>query len=168
MPHIRAVIIGADTGVGREVARLAVAYGAEVVGVQTTVSPPGSEPWTAGVTWCSTMDALPGSGAQAMIVVDEPDPSRWIEIARDLAIGRIVVVGDHLFLRAGSARGIVRARPGEVRMGPLDPEEPTAGGDWIRVERLAMALLRAALEDDVPSELDHAALCRIGDAVFWQ
>lgn len=164
MGHIPTIVIATVRGaVGKELARLGVAYGAEVSVIDDAGPPAIDEPWVKGPRWVASFGEMEGEAPDALVIVDVADPDVWIAEGKKRSIKRIVVVGP-----GGPTDGIIQARPGRVVDGPLDPEAPTADDDMIRVERLAMALLRAAIDDPIPAQLDHAALCDLGDAVFWQ
>lgn len=172
MAHTRLVVIGAAGPVGRAVVRLGIAYGADVVGVDRAGAPGTGEPWELGTHWEEADGSYGGrwlDGATAVVVAAPIDPHILLEALRSQPTARVVLVGAS-FARAAISAGdrLVVALPHQVVDGPLDPEVPTADARTIHVERLGMALLRAALDDDIPAILDHDALCELGDAMFWQ
>jgi hypothetical protein len=168
--HIeRLIVLGATHRVGQEVARMGVAYGIEVIGIARTVPPEHDEPWTHGVNWIAADLSTPGALASM------PDASTVIcasgeAPADDLSrFGRVVWVGDSPPVGAADATNEwIVAVPGDVDDSPIDWDSWEPSGDAIRVEALGMALLRAALEDEVAPLLEHDALLYLGDAVMLQ
>ena len=172
MAHTRLVVIGAAGPIGRAVARLGIAYGADVIGIDRAGPPGTGEPWEVGVHWETTDGSRGGewlAEATAVVVAAPIDLPSLLDALQPAAPTRVVVVAEpSAQFAAATTDRLVLATPHEVVDTPLDPEVPTADARSIHVERLGMALLRAALDDDIPATLDHDALCELGDAMFWQ
>lgn len=168
-PHARITVVGASGTIGAEVARLAVAYGAEVVGVTRGGRPAVDEPWVHGVTWLAgdfrddaTIEQL-GGGA-LVVAAQVPLPATATE-----RFDRVVVLRGPADAGVATA-GVVVARPRRIDATPLDGPDALAGldDDTIRVETLAMALLRAGLDEGIAAVLEHEDLAYLGDAVMLQ
>lgn len=165
-PYPGLIVIGASGAIGREVARLGVAFGAEVVGVTLDGLPPNNDPWIHGVTWLSADATLPGvldDLRTAPIVVaapiDLPDgiPARFERV--------VFVARGETSVQATSR--VTVATPGEVDDTPIDAEVGVQDLSKLRVETVGMALLRAAL-DDLPKELGPDEIAHYGDSVMLQ
>lgn len=157
------LILGADGPLGHELARLAVAYGARVIGaVPRGERPHVDEPWVHGVEWVA--DTGDDGSLSAVVVLD------WSREDEDPVpeSDRMVLVNPPVGVQVSPGQGVVVATPGEILHAPITSLEDVETDDGIRVERLAMALLRAAFDDDIAPRLDHEALVHLGDAVFLQ
>jgi len=160
-----------------EVARLGVARSLQVIGVRRGGRPErGGEPWVEGVEW---IDAGPGdveafgeaiAGATAVVFMADEGLPQTMQAARE-AGAKLVYAGRGDVGPEAVSGDVVVARPGPIddaEVSPAELEHVAEQTDVMRVERLAMALLRAALEDDVVGVLDRAALMELGDAVMLQ
>lgn len=171
MADIHLIVIGASGSVGSEVARLGVAYGADVFGITLDGEPPTDDPWTHGVTWIAADAAHAATFADlppAPTVVAAPvTPAESV-----LTDGRRVVWLNPVTLdeHTTSAPNVVQAFATEIDSTPVEQWMQQADEDasTIRVETVAMALLRAALQDDVATILDQQQLAFLGDAVMLQ
>lgn len=168
-PYITVIVVGASGKIGREVARLAVAYGANVIGVTRHGEPPNDEPWTHGVQWVALdvaedPDALVELGPGALVIAAPVS----LPLDAIQAFTRVVLVREE---RADEVATTI-ATPGRVDDTPLEDHEATLQAmeeGAIRVEALGMALLRAAIDDAVDAaHLDHDTLQTLGDAVMLQ
>lgn len=162
-PHTL-IVVGASGRIGREVARLGVAYGAEVIGITRHGHRNIDEPWVAGVTWIArdfADDVALADLPRGVLVIAAPVP---VPVGATDTFSRVIVVASD---SSAAAAGITVARPGEVDDSPLD-DFGTLDAGKIRVETLGMALLRAAFDEGIATDLDPAALAILGDAVMLQ
>lgn len=167
MPCPTLIIIGAASSIGREVARLGIAYGAEVHGVSGEGRPDLDEPWVEGVAWISTAEWMDQVPRGAVVVAEPHDTSAILSRAEQFERLVIVTSGESLAGLAAAGPNVVVAVPQEVD-DSADPNATIAAVGAIRVEQLGMALLRAALDDGIAAHLDHAALLHLGDSVMLQ
>lgn len=168
---VQLIVVGASGTIGAEVARLGVAYGADVYGITLDGVPPNTDPWTHGVTWIagdghhpSTYAKLPP--APVIIVAPVTPPDTLCAQARRIVWLKPV----SLDLKVEPLENIVQAFVAEIDISPLSDAwvEVEDDSPAIRVETVAMALLRAALQDDVDPVLDQQQLAFLGDAVMLQ
>lgn len=169
----RLVVVGASGRVGREIARLGVAYGLDVIGVTRSGEAPNREPWTHGVTWTAgdaarTDWATAAAGATA-IVVSIPDDSDFggaETIAANLDV-QVVVVGC-----ASHSVATTTARSVHLLLPPFDDRaergEVGPSSEGIAVSHGAMAALRVALEGDHQGVVAPEEVAHLGDAMFFQ
>ncbi len=159
------LIIGADNAVGYETARLAVAYGARVVASAPGGRPPATdEPWVEGVVWVADPRDVDEPIDGVVFLCESSEDSG----ADAIAAGRTVLVNPPHGTAHTTSGDVVVAMPGEVIDEPIESIDDVEPQGAIRVERLGMALLRAALDVDIPPRLDHRDLVELGDAVFIQ
>lgn len=170
------IIVGEGT-LANEVARLAIAYGATVHAIRPGAEPGIDEPWTHGVAWHDADGAaVPESvPAGAMLWMSDTD---FRDVRSDPRFSeRFVVVREDSSVAFAATDDVIVATTGPIDDRALDLEgldgdaassAATTEKGSIRVERAAMALLRAAVDDDIPSQLDPADLGRLGDAMMWQ
>lgn len=169
-PYTTVVVVGASGTIGREVARLAVAYGADVIGICRDGQAPTDEPWVQGVRWLAR-DASAEQGWRDVpagrLVVAAPVDVPFSVRAR---FERVVLVRAPGAALADADPTTIVAMPGEVDARPLEDNFAAEHLDesMIRVETLGMALLRAALDEPIAPVLDHTELTRLGDAVMFQ
>ncbi len=167
---IRLIVVGASGRIGREVARLGVGYGALVYGVCRDGRAPNDEPWTQGVTWLAR-DVTVGGALDELdvcpIVVAAP-----IDVPRQLVerFDRVVIVErEGVALSASAlADGVIVASPGPIDDTPWDSAIELSAAHGVRVETVAMALLRAALDESLPHRLGPDEIAHFGDAVMLQ
>ena len=213
-------VVGAWGYVGQEIARLGVALGHPVVGLDRRIEPL-SEPWTHGVRWVEAhgeaYGEAPGEswraramrGSRAVVIAlddgQEDHAERVGELARacaDEGVWRVVYLsrGDaslgwpsalveralqaeaklHELLTAPSRAVILRAslaydeqrRPLpqalERGLGPGATLEQVAQAQPVRMELVAMAALRAALEPERAGVLSWQEVAQLGDAMMIQ
>lgn len=157
--EIEKLVVNAGDGViGREVCRLAVALGHDVVGISKDGKPPNSEPWTHGVLWVPPDDwKVHLDSAFALVMTDGVE-------------GSVDTSDVHSVLAVqGAAPSVMTASVGAIASYHAITSDTDAFSDnaIIRVEQLAMALLRAALEVH-RGVLDHDRLVFLGDAMMIQ
>lgn len=171
------IILGASGEIGREAARLSVAYGADVISYTRSGTPPTDEPWTHGVRWEACDVAVDDrwtesvAGATAVVNAASMDEAitgrvrarcaesgiRLVEIGcATMTLAEDPPVGDLVHLRVPALDA--RAETGAVA--------PSAAG--VAVAHAAMAALRAALEDDHQGIVEPEAVAYLGDAMFIQ
>lgn len=200
-------IIGAHSLLGAEVARLAVALGHDVSGLDAYAAPPSwasHEPWVHGVTWRELSPERLPQGMDALAAIDRVVvcgmPSEESAYASERALLQViswifdapvrdlVLVSSPEVLHAKGVRELVQARaPEDARVVFMTPapvlwtphvevqgsarafDEDAVPGEGVqRVELVAMAALRAVLEDAHRGELDCATIAVLGDAMMIQ
>ncbi len=159
--HPTIVVLDADSALGTEVAQMAFSYGSQVVAITAERRSAFEERWMQGVQWGIPSEVETTDGP---VVLVAPSGLRG-SYPDELDVSRLVVVGERK-VRVPAGLQVVTARPERIETGAIGESMETAGDDWIHVQRLAMAVLRLAVEDDVPQSVDHGALCDMGDAVF--
>ena len=164
------VVLGASGTIGREIARLAVAYGCEVIGMTRAGSAPTDEPWTAGVEWiaCDARDpTLNSQIANARVVIDAT-PTDVVGAARSLEVDRVVELG----CAAARITDRIPAHVIHLLIPRLDPRaergEKLPDSSGIATAHAAMAALRVAIEDDHAGTIEPGRVAELGDAMFLQ
>lgn len=140
------IIFDAQSPVGAEVARYAVAMDYDVYGV-TDIRPDQDEPWTHGVTWLTDAEIADVTARASAII--------WPNAtSRDVAMGcRNVIV------TSVAPTGILSAN--DVYL-VCDIEAS------LPVEQIAMAALRAAVEEGHSGIMSSTEVAHLGDAVMLQ
>lgn len=148
--EVRIVIVGAQTPIGAEVARLAVSMGFEVIGL-TRREVDQVDPWQQGVVW-KPFDALDSEVLAATAVV-------W---AMNYDLGEGVVIPDRarqVYLGTGTPLGVLSSNAVWL-VSEGDPSLP--------LEQRAIAVLRAAVEDEHRGILTREEVAHLGDAMMLQ
>lgn len=177
MQREKVIVIGGSGFVGRELCRLAVALGHDVVSISLDGKPKidvSVEPWIAGVEWKTgdvekdqDWDIL--AGAFSVILCTPPlKIQKFAARIKSHKINRVVLVQLPHFSEADFSAydsDYVIVRPYLV----VDDETWTMQSmDTIHVSNLGMALLRLGLEEDVPAVLKGEELASFGDVVMIQ
>ena len=147
---VRMVIVGADTPMGAEVARLAVSMGFEVIGL-TSGEVDRIEPWQHGVEW-KGLNSLDSEtlGATAVVWAEKTDLNCSVVIPD---ITRQVYFDAEAPVAALSANTVWLISEG---VPPLP------------LEQRAIAVLRAAVEDGHNGVISHEEVAYLGDAMMLQ
>ena len=152
LPAERILIVGESNSLTLEFARLAIAAGIEPIWFEAE-PPQEFEPWHSGVNWGEPspeeefdvvvyFDAISGSTS---------DSGRSVQ-------RRLVVSRDQIILPEDSDAEWIRLETG-----------PTVeDGEGLRIETVAMATLRCALEPDRAGHYDREQVAYIGDAMMLQ
>ncbi len=168
----RIAVVGASGAVGREVARLAVAYGCDVTGLCRAGIAPVDEPWTHGVEWTrfdsTRMDEFPIDFDELDAIVDASPMAVRGAIARRVSI-RTVEIGCASEIQPASLPGkhvVHLISPPFIEAVERGESAPSEHG--IALSHAAMAALRAALEEDHAGIVDPSQVAILGDAMFLQ
>jgi len=148
--EVRIVIVGAHTPIGAEVARFAVSMGFEVIGL-TSEKVDRIDPWQHGVVW-KPIEALDSEVLTATSVVW----AQTVDLQQGSAVpenARQIYLGSEAPLGALSANSVWLVSEGEPPL-PL--------------EQRAIAVLRAAVEDEHSGVLTRDEVAYLGDAMMLQ
>lgn len=161
----RIIVLGAQTALGAEVARLAVAVSYEVV--TTAAEPPVDEPWTHGVDWRGGgLEEL--GGADAIIAIGSTlDPDVVSDYAERASIPRVVFI-DEGDLASVSAESSDELQVVLLRPGVISSEVQLSEHGGLPVSQVAMAALRCSVEEDRRGVYGPEEVAHIGDAMMIQ
>lgn len=177
MQREKVIVVGGSGFIGRELCRLTVALGHDVVSISLDGKPDidaDKEPWIEGVDWkkgdIEKDEEWPIlEGALSVILCTPPlDTKDFHKKLLEHRIERVVLVQSPSFSEAeysGYDASYIIVRPFQV----VDDETWTMQSmDTIHVSNLGMALLRLGLEEKVPKILAGSELVRFGDVVMIQ
>ncbi len=177
MQREKVIVIGGSGFIGRELCRLAVALGHEVVSISLEGKPEIDEleePWVVGVEWrqddIERSSEIDLEGAFSIILCTPPlVMDRFHKRVLKNDIPRVVLVCLPGFRKSEFDHydaSYIRVNPPSTVVD--DQTWTIQSTDTIHVSSLGMALLRLGLEADVPSELGGQDLLDFGDVMMIQ